>query len=153
MYKGKKILIVCALLVIILPLLMPLLMHVYNELTTMYIETQVVLILNSCEIEVLECNRYHGKLSGNGNGTHYCCVFLIKGSPEETMTLLKEKLKYSIWHKKASDDGVFYSPSLEHRNIEFDNNEFRRNPGDFIALFVYYEPKSDLLPSIDLCAH
>lgn len=148
---------VCVLLIVLfllMPLLMPLLMHCYNELTTVYIETKTLSVLNNCKIEVLDSNRYHGKLSGNGNGMDYCCVFLIKGNPEETMSLLEEKnIKYGLWYKKDSHDGVFDSDPLEHRIVKFDNEEFRNNPDNFFALFVYYDPKNDLLTSIDWCAH
>lgn len=155
MKKSHKIIIISLIAVLLLlPLFSPLIAHGYNSCVTKIMEIRMSWMLKKLEIEVCDSAEYHGKLCGNGNGTAYSCVFLIKGDPEKVMASLKDAgLGYYIDYATESRDGVFDIIYLEHRDVRFDNKEFVENPSDYFALYVYDSPKLSWLGDSDFCSH
>lgn len=155
MKKRTKILIVILIIILfILPLFSPLLAHGYNTCITGIMESRVKKQLKKLDIEICDSAEYHGKLSGNGNGTSYSCVFLIKGDPEKIMESLNTaELDYYFDYVKESKNGIFDIELLEHRHVEFDDKAFIENPSEYFALCFYDSPKLDWFQSSDICSH
>lgn len=155
MKKSHKIIIITLIAVLLLlPLFSPLIAHGYNACVANVMESRMSRTLKKLEIEVCDSSNYHGKLSGNGNGTAYSCVFLIKGDPEKVMASLNAAgLGYYIDYATESKDGAFDISLLEHRDVKFDNSEFTENPSEYFALYVYDSPKLSWLGDSDFCSH
>jgi hypothetical protein len=155
MKKSHKILIISLIAVLLLlPLFSPLIAHGYNSCVAKVMESRMSRTLKKLDIEVCDSANYHGKLSGNGNGTAYSCVFLIKGEAEKVMASLNEAgLGYYIDYATESRDGAFDISLLEHRDVEFDNKEFAENPSEYFALYAYDEPELSWLGDSDFCSH
>lgn len=155
MKKSHKIIIITLIAVLLLfPLFSPLIAHGYNACVANVMESRMSRTLKKLDIEFCDSANYHGKLSGNGNGTAYSCVFLIKGDPEKVMASINAAgLGYYIDYATESKDGAFDISLLEHRDVKFDNSEFTANPSEYFALYAYDSPKLSWLGDSDFCSH
>lgn len=155
MKKNHKIIIISLIAVLLLlTLLSPLIAHGYNACVAKVMESRMSRTLKKLDIEVCDSANYHGKLNGNGNGTAYSCVFLIKGEAEKVMASLNDAgVDYSIGYATESKDGAFDIIYLEHRDVKFDNKEFAENPSEYFALYAYDTTELSWLGDSDFCSH